>query len=178
MTRRQKRLAGILVVGGLAVLASYVVAFISHPETRWDIWGGVPGSLRSLYTVSMLLAAVGFFPMTIYVLYRVDADNSSIVGVPGYHWVVSAYVLVLSGSAAWMPLTYAMIDAPSSALWIAIRVVLFGVALGGIALLAILLRLYGRPPGWQHRLAVLGCVLFCWQTVILDALVWPYYFAF
>ena len=84
MTQRQRLLVAVLVVGGLAVLASYVVGFLTHPDTRWGIWGGVPASLRPLYTVSMLLAAAGFFPMTIYLLFRVDVDNGSLAGVSGY----------------------------------------------------------------------------------------------
>jgi hypothetical protein len=176
MTREKTLFLTLLVLGGIAVVASYVYGFLTNPGSRWEIWGGVPSSLQPLYTISMLLAAVGYFPMTMFLLLRVDTKVARVAGRFGFRIVPLAYALVLVGSAAWMPLTYQMIAAPSSGLWIAIRVVLGMVALGGLSLLLALVTLNQRKPLLWHRLAVLGCVLFCWQTVVLDALVWPYYF--
>jgi len=176
MTRRQKLLVAVLVVGGLAVVASYVWGFLSHPETRWDIWGGIPLSLRPVYTVSMLLAAAGFFPMTTFLLLRVDHGDGSMPHWTGYRVLLCAYLLALAGSAVWMPLTYAAIEAPSALLWLAIRITLLIVAIGAVGILAVLLRAPQKTPVRWYRLAVLGCILFCWQTVVLDALVWTYYY--
>jgi hypothetical protein len=176
MTREKTLFLILLVVGGTAVLASYVYGFLTNPGSRWEIWGGVPPSLQPLYTISMLLAAAGYFPMTTFLLLRVDARVARVAGRYGFGIVPLAYTLVLVGSAVWMPLTYQMIAAPSLGLWIAIRATLGMVALGGLGLLLALITLNEQTPRLWHRLAVLGCVLFCWQTVVLDALVWPYYF--
>ncbi len=46
------------------VLASYVHGYVTNPDIRWDIWGGIPSSLRPVYTVSMLGATAGFFLFT------------------------------------------------------------------------------------------------------------------
>lgn len=162
------------VLGGLAVLGSYVHGLASYPETRGDVWGGVPEALQPLYTVSMLLATLGYFPMTAYVLFRLSRRPVR-VGPFGFGFFHACYAAILVFSAVWMPLTFAMLDAPSPGLWFAIRAVLGLVAAGslgvGVGLFAA--RPRDRGPFW--RLALAGCVLFCNQTVLLDALVWPYF---
>lgn len=176
MTRLQTVLIGIICVGGIAVLGSYVHGYLTHPEVAWDIWGGVPESLRPVYTVSMFGAAIGFFPFTLFILLRVDPARFRFVGGQGYGAFLVLYALVLGASAAWMSLTYAMLENPSAALWTAIVIVLGIVAVGSLGILYGVLRIRHRQPVWWYRLAVVGCVLFCWQTVVLDAIVWTYYF--
>ena len=84
--------------------------------------------------------------------------------------------MVLGTSAVWVALTFAMLDAPSASLWFGIRMVLFAVGLGALALLAALL--VARPRGSRAAfgITVAGCLAFCLQTAVLDALVWPAYF--
>jgi hypothetical protein len=69
-----------------------------------------------------------------------------------------------------------MIDAPSEPLWWAIRIALGATGLGAVAMLGVLMAL--RPPtgDWWYRLAVLGLVAFCFQTAVLDGLVWTWFF--
>ena len=55
----KRRLALVVVIGGILVLGSYVHGIVTNPETRGDVWGGVPQAIQPLYTVSMLLAAAG-----------------------------------------------------------------------------------------------------------------------
>ena len=176
LDREQRMLLITVVVGGILVLASYVHGFLTHPDSRWAIWGGISASLQPVYTVSMLLATVGFFPMTTFFLLRVEARSMSVAGRFGYGLVELSYAVILVGSAAWMPLTYGMIEAPSIWTWVAIRTVLGLVAIGSLGLLLALLSLKQKTRARWHRFAVLGAVFFCWQTVVLDALVWPYYF--
>ncbi len=163
------------VVGGIAVLGSYVHGIATHPETSGQVWGGVPEGLKPLYTVSMLLAAVGYFPFTHFVTLRLDPERTR-VGPFDYGIFPLLYALVLAPSALWMPLTFTMLDAPSPFLWIAIRLVLFAVGLGSLAMLASVCAARPRPLGASFWLAVAGCAAFCVQTALLDALVWPAYF--
>lgn len=162
------------VVGGVAVLASYAYGVIAHPETRGAVWGGVPGALRPLYTVSMLLAALGYFPMTGYVLLRL-ARAPVRVGPLGFGVFHALYAGILLPSALWMPLTFAMLEQPSPELWGAIRAVLGLVAVSSLGVAACLVAARPRDRGSFWRLALAGCVLFCNQTVFLDAVVWPHF---
>ena len=164
------------VVGGIAVLGSYAWGIATHPGTSGQVWGGVPESLKPMYTLSMLLAAVGYFPFTSYVLFRLDPERVRIAGRFGFETFLLLYTLVLAPSALWMPLTFAMLEAPGNLLWVAIRIVLFAVALGSAGILAALLLSRPRPTGVHFALAVVGGVAFCIQTVLLDAFVWPAFF--
>jgi len=173
---QRRILLAINVVGGVAVLGSYAHGIATHPEPAAALWGGVPEGLRSpLYQVCMLLATAGYFAFTSYLLLRVDPDAAR-VGRFGFGLFHALYLGMLLPSALWMPLTFAWLDAPGPALWMAVRVVLFAVGIASLGLVVALLRLRPRGPRLHHALAVLGAVAFANQTAVLDALVWPHYF--
>jgi len=178
MTNRRTVLLAVIILGGLAVVASYVYGFLSHADVRWDIWGGVPESLRPLYSVSMVLAAFGFFPFTLFILRRLEPSETRVAGRYGYSVFITLYLLVMAGSAAWMPLTYSMILNPEPVTWAAIRIALGVVAVGSLGLLGSLITVQPVTSTRWHRIAVAGCVLFNFQTVVLDALVWTAYFPY
>ena len=79
-------------------------------------------------------------------------------------------------SALWMPLTYCMMANPSGILWLAIRLTLVAVAVCSLGMLGALLRLRPRQPSWAYGIAVAGCIAFCIQTALLDAVIWSAYF--
>jgi hypothetical protein len=173
--RERKLLAALNVAGGIAVLASYAWGVALAPALRTGLWGGVPESLRGLYTANMLLAAAGYFPFTYALLFATTPDRFRREARAPYRVLHLLYALVLGPSALWLPLTAAMIEAPSEALWLAIRAVLAAVAVGALGLLALLVRVARARRdalGWS---AVAGAVPFVTQTAILDALVWPAY---
>ncbi len=173
----QKRLlAWLNVLGGSAVLASYAHGLATHPEARGAVWGGVPESLQPLYTVCMLLATAGYFAFTGFVFLRLDAERVRIAGRLGFGIFNLLYAAILIPSALWMPLTFAMLEAPSALLWGAIRGVLAVVGVGSVGLMVALATVQPREPTRSHRLALVGSLPFCIQTAVLDAVVWPAYF--
>ena len=165
-------LAALNALGGFAVLASYVWG-LAQPAVAGGLWGGVPEGLRPLYTVSMFTAAAGYFPFTHYLVLRLDPDRASL-GTVGYGGLLFFYALILIPSALWLPLTARMLRAPSEALWWTIRIDLFAVAAGSLGVLWACAAATPRQPG--QALAIAGALVFCLQTVVLDALVWPWFF--
>jgi hypothetical protein len=163
------------VLGGAAVLGSYVHGIATHPGTSGAVWGGVPESLRPLYSVSMLLAAAGYFPMTLFLLRR-DPDGARVWGRPAFRVFGWLYALVLIPSALWMPLTFRMLETPSAWLWWLVRLDLLAVAVGALGILAAVLALRPLERRGAWRLAVVGSLCFCFQTAVLDAVVWPAFF--
>ena len=163
------------VVGGAAVLGSYLLTF-ARPDAGAILWGGVPESLRPLYTVNMFLAAGGYFPFTWVLALREAPERVRFGGGLGYGWLFGCYALVLFPSAAWLPLTYAYADAPSAMAWLLVRADLALVALGSLGLLFAVLTVRPRPPLGLHVVALLGCVAFNVQTVVLDAIIWPAFY--
>lgn len=169
-------LIGINILGGILVIGSYVQGFLAYPENRNALWGGVPGSIQPLYTVGMLLAALGYFAFTYFVLFRLDPNVVKIGNVFDFRVFLVIYALILLASAMWMPLTHAMIANPSTELWWGIRITLSVVGLASLGLLAALLTVDTKEPALAYWFAVAGAVFFCFQTAVLDALVWTAYF--
>lgn len=173
---RRLTLLIINVLGGTAVLGSYVHGLTNNPELRGPLWGGVPEALQPIYTISMLLAALGYFPFTYVVAFRVDPDRARVAGGFGFDAFNVLYALILAPSALWMPLTFAMLAQPNPTLWLMIRIVLALVGMGSVALIVALVTLQPRPSRAWHVAAIVGAVAFAVQTALLDALVWPAYF--
>ena len=176
MDRRKVTMIGINLLGGAAVLGSYAHGLLTHPETGPQLWGAVPEGLRPLYTVSMLLATAGYFPLTAYLLLRVDPDRASVAGRFGFGLFNWLYALITFPSALWMPLTLAMLENPGAGLWFLIRVDLAIVGLASLGMVSSLLALNQRRPRLHYALAIAGAVFLANQTVLLDAIVWPVFF--
>ena len=178
MQRQSIILLVINIIGGCAVIGSYLYGFHVHPDRTANLWGGVPKSIMPLYTASMLAAAIGYLAFTGFILFFVHPEQAVIAGRFSYrasHWL---YAAVLLFSAFWMPLTFAMIGQPSAGLWALVRITLAIVGIGSIGLLAALAALQPASPAWAYRSALIGCAAFCFQTAVLDALVWTAYYPF
>lgn len=169
-------MATINVIGGVAVLGSYAYGIATHPETAGQVWGGVPEWLKPYYTVSMLSAALGYFLFSYFLFFRVDAAEARVAARFDFDLFNFLYLFILVPSAMWMPLTFRMLEAPNPGLWLTIRVVLGIVGIASVLLIAGLLLLNRREPGWAYGLAILGSLAFAVQTAMLDAIVWPAYF--
>jgi hypothetical protein len=164
------------VLGGLAVLGSYAHGLGSHPEASSRVWGGVPEALRPLYTASMLLAAAGYFAFGFFVFFRLAPDRTRVAGRFGFGVFHVLYALILLPSALWMPLTFAMLEAPSVALWASIRGVLALVGIGSLGLVAAIASARPSDAPLARGIALAGALAFAFQTAVLDALVWPAWF--
>lgn len=156
-------------IGGTAILASYAYGFALLGDDVTRAWGEMPQFLQRWYVRWMFLAAAGYFPMTAFVLLHESAPGRTRV----FEFL---YAGIIFGSAAWMPLTALMIQTPDRWLWLLIRLDLALVGACSLAVLAFLLAdgPRGRPGWWT--LAVAGAAVFCVQTTVLDAFVWPAYF--
>jgi len=178
MQPKQKWLALLNLIGGISVLLSYVYAFALSSELRTGLWGGVPERWRSVYTVSMFAAAAGYFPFTGLFIFGVDPERWRAGRRVGYDALLVFYAAVLVASAAWLPLTASMLAAPSPTKWVLVRTVLGTVAFGAIGIVWSTWSTAVSRGGVLAWAAFVGALAFAWQTVVLDALVWPAYFVF
>ena len=173
---KKKQLLIIILVGGSAVLLSYVLGPLTRPGAAGLLWGGVPQGLRPFYTVGMFLGAGGYFAFTYFLLFRLAPDTARVAGRFGFGLFNALYAAILLPSALWMPLTLLAAEQPSPALLWLVRLNLWTVAATSLGLLWALLAVEPRQPRWAHRLALVGSILFCQQTVILDSIVWVSFF--
>ena len=165
-------------LGGFAVIASYAAGLISHPNTEELLWGRITPALKSVYLVSMPLAAVGYLLFLYFILFHLDAKTVQIWGFDGFVVFDIIFMAILVFSAFWMPLTYKLIETHWPGWWFYIRLVLFVVGLASLALLCSLLVINQREPAWSYWLAVAGAAMFFIQTGILDAFIWPAFFPY
>ena len=159
-------------IGGIAVLGSYAHGVLTHPGAGDILWGGVPQGIRPFYTAGMLLAATGYFAFTYFVLFRLDPNDTQVAGRFGFGLFNALYAAILIPSALWMPLTFLAAERSSLALLWIVRVVLAAVGVASLGLFFALMNVKPRYPLWAHRMAVVGSVGFCIQTVLLDAILW------
>lgn len=154
-------------LGGIAVLGSYLLWLSNPAHDSGLLWGSIAGVARIGYVVSMLAAAAGYFAFAPWFL-RLDATQVSFAAVN------LCFALILFPSAMWMPLTYEYLAVPDAWRWGAMRGVLLVVGLASLALIVLIARVTPTPNG--KRAALVGAVLFTIQTLALDALIWPRYF--
>jgi hypothetical protein len=165
-------LLAVNLLGGSAVIGSYIQGLTSHPGAVDSLWGGVSPWIRPYYSAGMILAAMGYFAFTYFLLFRIDSEKAKIFGEGGAGLFPLLYAGILAFSALWMPATFWAIANPSVSAVGIVRGVLILAAVFSLGLLAALLGTQPREPAWAHALAIAGSVFFCVQTVLLDAVVW------
>ena len=172
MGTQQIILLVINVVGGAAVIGSYIFGLNAQAGGANILWGGVPANIRPLYFVSMILSALGYFAFFYFILFRLVPGEVMIAGRFGFSLFYAIFLGILIPSAFWMPLTNVYVGNPSTSVWIGIRTVLALVGIASIALVWALLSLQTKVPGIAYWLAVAGSAYFAFHTAILDAIVW------
>jgi len=172
MGTQQIVLLVINVIGGAAVIGSYVYGLNAQAGGANALWGGVPPNIRPLYAVSMVLAALAYFAFGYFIIFRLAPDEVVIAGRFGFNLFYPVFLLILIPSALWMPLTNVYVGSPSTGMWIGIRTVLALVGIASIALVWALLSLEPRTPAVPYWLAVAGSTYFAFHTAILDAVLW------
>ena len=172
MGTQQIILLVINIIGGVAVIGSYVFGLSSQTGGASALWGGVPENIRPVYGISMILSALGYFALLYFILFQLVPGEILISGRFGFSLFYAIFLVILIPSALWMPLTNIYIGNYSTGIWIGIRTVLVLVGLASIALVWALLSLQTRVPSVPYWLSVVGSGYFAFHTTILDAIVW------
>ncbi len=172
MEIEQLILLAINIVGGIAVISSYVLCLKSQEGGADALWGGVPQKIRPAYGISMIIAALGYFAFLSYIFFQLEPATVTIAGTFSYNIFYAVFVLILLPSALWMPLTSKYVDRPAALKWVGVRLVLFIVGLASIGLVWTLLSLDGIQRDFYLWLAVAGSGYFAFHTMVLDAIIW------
>jgi hypothetical protein len=171
MATQQIVLLIINVIGGIAVIGSYIYGLTAQSGGANVLWGGVPENIRPVYFVSMIISALGYFAFLYYIIFKLSPSEVTIANTFGFSLFFAIFILILLPSALWMPLTNLYVGTPSSGTWVIIRTILGLVGIGSIALVWALLSLQTRE-GVAYWLAVAGSGYFAFHTAILDAIIW------
>jgi len=144
-------------VGGGEVLESYYWGLASFPEYREALSGGVHGSLRTILTISMIFAALGYLLFCYVTLFGdglVHFNNANRLGI---HTVEIMAVIFLASAALWMPSAIYYLKTQDSIWWIVSITVLSITPLALLTLIYIAVSTSGDSigPGTKY-LAVAG----------------------
>lgn len=172
MNAQQIGLLVLIVIGGISVLGSYVFGIRNQAGGTSLLWGGIPRAIRPVYTVSMLVAAAGYFFVIYHVLFNLEPSSVKIFEVLGYNLFFVIFALILVPSALWMPLTSVYVKSNSATLKCSIRIVLAVVGLASIAMVWALATLDPQPEGIFKYLAIYGSAYFAFHTAVLDGVFW------
>lgn len=163
------------IIGGAAVIGSYIYGLNAQAGGASVLWGNVPANIRPVYTVSMIISALGYFAFLYFLLFRLNPGGLVIGGNFGYGIFFGIFILILLPSALWMPLSNFYVGDPVAGTWVMVRTVLALVALGSVFLTWSILSL-PLKEGVAYWLAVAGAGYFTFHTGILDAILWAVLF--
>jgi hypothetical protein len=64
------------ILGGIAVVGSYILGLKGQSAGTNILWGGVPANIRPVYTVSMILSALGYFAFLYFVFFSASSGTN------------------------------------------------------------------------------------------------------
>ncbi len=164
-------------IGGIAVLGGYAYALINHPDTRNDLWVGIPESWKPFYVVSMFAAAFGYLIAMYYLIFKGGLANKFFWGKTDVSIMTILLVLFLLSAAMWIHSTFAYLESPGSGTWTMVQIELRTTAI------AILLFTVGLATASEishsslHRWAVSGLFYLTFHCLVLDAILWTMKFS-
>jgi len=165
MSDRKKLITTIAILGPCVLLSYYIAAQFNTKGIN-ALWGNIPDNIKVYYPIGMIVATIGFFPFTYLTVFKSDKPKQYFV----------PYLLILIPSILWMPMTVSYINSPNEFTWILIRIVLIIVAIGAILIYMRMKTEFGAEKSTLYLFALIGVLGFIAHTLLLDGLLWPYYF--
>ena len=146
------------VLGGVGVLGSYAWGLLTQDDPS-RLWGTIPEAARPIYSLCMPFAAAGYLTVLAWAHRNPDPR------------MVGAMSVMLAASTLWMPLSFAALE--NAALLPLVQGVLAVTAAASLSMGVLVVQ--GRASSLRWA-ALAGIVAFSWQTVVLDAMIWPRFF--
>ena len=170
--RLQSQVLWINIIGGILVLGGYIYALIQHPNTRSDLWGGVPEEWRMWIVSSMFFAAFGYCYAMKYMIIN---DGLSL----GFFWgkfdagkMIILLLLFLFSASLWIHTTFSYIDSPTYLKWFFVQLELWITALSILLFTVGLATATGVQNSFQHNFSIIGLGIISFHCLILDAFLW------
>ena len=157
-------------VGGIVVLGSYAVGLYLYPDFRNALWGGVTGSWRTFFTISMFFAAAGYLVFCYSMTISDAADKSSFLGRHTFS-ILATFFLI--SASVWMPATLKYL-ATNDNLWWILSVISLWTTAASLCFLAIFFGLskYESIGALQFSLTLAGIIWITIHCLLFDAIIW------
>lgn len=159
-------------VGGSAVLGSYIAGLYFYPDTRSSLWGSLGETSQKTFVISMVIAAIGYVIFILFMGFTKDGNQFSQYFIWGLFSPGLVCALFLIFSAIWMPATIAYINT-NNIIWWVITVGVLWISAFWVLTLLIGIILSGLDRSTPFTLlAILGLGYVVFHCLILDAIVW------
>ena len=161
------------IVGGILVLGGYALGLSMYPEYNEALWGGVQGTLRNIFTISMLPAAVGYLTFCYITMFKNGAEAINRNSIIGQHPASVLSAIFLASAAVWMPTLIAYIHTGESYWWI---LSVSSLWITGLSLLTLTIITSNTSTSEMSQLsknaAVIGLAYITFHCLVIDAIVW------
>ena len=165
------------IIGGVSVIGGYILGLSMYSEHREALWGGVNGHLRTVFTISMLLAATGYIIFCYATIVKGGAEEFGVNHIFGQHSLSIISAIFLISASLWMPTTIAFVHTGVSYLWVIAISSLWVTALSLLWMTAIVA--FSDPQsiaGITKYSSVIGLAYITFHCMILDAVCWVWLF--
>ena len=164
---------GANILGGILVIGGYVLGLTFYPEYNEALWGGVDGPLRSIFSISMLPAAIGYLTFCYVTMFKNGAKAMNRNSVIGQQPVSVLSAIFLASAAVWMPTLIAYIHTNESYWWVISVSSLWVTALSLLTLTIIAATTSTFEISQASKnAAVIGLAYITFHCLVIDAIVW------
>ena len=160
------------VIGGIFVLGGYIFALVNHPETRNELWGGVPENLRTPITAFMFVSAFGYCFAMYYLIFDEGLNLNFFWGNFDFKIIMVLVTVFLVTAASWIHTTFNYLENGLKSSWNFIQLELW---LTGISVFLITIALAtatGVKNSGLHICSIIGLSAITFHCLILDAFLW------
>ena len=164
-------------VGGSAVLGSYIIGLANFPEYRNDLWGGIHGIWRNVSVASMLLAGAAYLTFCYFIVFREDAQIYGAQLILGAHTASLLTGLFLLSATLWMPSAILYIHTGNTAWWILTVGALWVTAMALLSLTGIFAFSTASPvPVFDRIICTVSLSIITLHCLVIDSIVWVFLF--
>ena len=156
---------------GITVLLSYIWGAYAAEDPS-ALWGEMPEQYITYIICSMFIAAIGYILYSLYIAY---GREISLLERPFYKYNLN-YIILLISASLWMPLTVFYVDTSSSIYWILLVISLYIVGFMSCYMTYLLIKSTPTNNNNWKFFSILGSIWFTFHTLILDAMLWVFYF--
>lgn len=165
------------VLGGLAVISSYLIGLWYFPEHRNELWGGIQDNWKNVLVLSMLLAAAGYMTFCYFAVFREGANILGKFMFLGPHTISWLTALFLVSAAVWMPASIFYLHTGNGLWWVATVAVLWITALTLITLTVVVAFSDNQATPMLDRIScTIGLSLITTHCLFVDAIIWVVFF--
>lgn len=160
------------ILGGISVLASYVIGLTLYPEHRDALWGGITGGLRTLFVISMLLAAPGYLTFSYFVIFKSGTLIYTQISAIKPYMVHLTFAIFIISASIWMPSTITYLNT-SNVVWWWITVATLWIT--GLSLVILVLTVSQTQFDGTNLIktsAFAGLTYMTFHCLVLDAIIW------